>query len=124
MSQELRVEFKMAVAGRRPAPKPKADPTTRTKRRRQDRAACRARNLALAHYIDGMVRSGKVADLAAVARLCGVSRARVSKVVGLLGMAGAEQELATTSAFMCLTSTDTPHIETDAGRHSDRGHPA
>ncbi len=94
MSQELRVEFKMAVAGRRPAPKPEADPTTRTERRRVDRAARRARNLALAYHIDGLVRSGEVADLAAVARLCGVSRARVSKVVGLLGMAGVEQGLA------------------------------
>jgi hypothetical protein len=53
----------------------------------------KARNLALAYYIDSLVRSGEVADLAAVARMCGVSRARVSKVVGLLGMAGAEKEL-------------------------------
>ncbi|MDO8943231.1 MAG: hypothetical protein Q7U75_08590 [Desulfobacterales bacterium] len=94
MSQELRVEFKMAVAGRRPAPKPEANPATRTERRRLDRAARKARNLALAHYIDGLVRSGEVADLAAVARMCGVSRARVSNVVGLLGVVGAEQEMA------------------------------
>ena len=93
MSEELRVEFKMAVAGRRPMPKPEADPATRTAQQRQDRASRKARNLALAHYIDGLVRSGEVADLAAVARMCGVSRARVSKVVGLLGMAGAEQEV-------------------------------
>lgn len=86
------MEFKMAVAGRLPVPKPKADPTTRTERRRQDRAARRARNLALAHYIDGLVCSGKVADMAAVARMCGVSRARVSKVVGLLGTMAAAQE--------------------------------
>ena len=91
MNQELRVEFKMVVAGRRAAPKPKADPATRTERRRVNRAARRARNLALAYWIDGLVRSGEVADLAAVARICGVSRARVSKVVGLLGMEGAEQ---------------------------------
>ncbi|MBA4387651.1 MAG: hypothetical protein C0404_06695 [Verrucomicrobia bacterium] len=97
MSQELRVEFKMVVAGRRPAPQPKADPTTRTERRRQDRAARRARNLALAYYIDKLVRSGEVADLAAVARLCGVSRARVSKIVSLLDAAGAELDTATKS---------------------------
>ena len=84
MSQELRVEFKMSVAGRRPAPKPKADPATKIEHRRQNRAARRARNLALAHYIDSLVRSGEVADLAAVARMCGISRARVSRVVGLL----------------------------------------
>lgn len=92
MSQELRVEFKMAASNRRPVPKPEPDPAIRTELRRLDRAARKARNLALAHYIDGMVRSGEVADLAAVARMCGVSRARVSKVVELLGMAGTEQE--------------------------------
>ncbi len=91
MSQELRVEFKMAASNRRPVPKPEPDPATRTERRRLDRAARRARNLALAHYIDALVCSGEVADLAAVARMCGVSRARVSKVVGLLGMAEAMQ---------------------------------
>jgi site-specific DNA recombinase len=48
---------------------------------------------ALAYWIDGLVRSGQVADLAGVARMCGVSRARVSKVVCLPGMAGAEQEM-------------------------------
>jgi hypothetical protein len=92
VNQELRVEFKMAIADRRPMPKPKPDPATRTERRHQDRAARRARNLALAHYLDGLVRSGEVADLAAVARMCGVSRARVSKVVGLLGTEGTAQE--------------------------------
>jgi len=91
LNQELRVEFKMAASNRRSVPKPEANPATRTERRRVDRAARKARNLALAHYIDALVRSGEVADLAAVARMCGVSRARVSKVVGLLGMAGAAQ---------------------------------
>jgi hypothetical protein len=37
------------------------------------------------------------ADLAGVARMCAVSRARVSEVVGLLGMAGAEKERLITS---------------------------
>jgi hypothetical protein len=92
VNQELRVEFRMAVSKRRPTPKPKPTPEARAERKRQDRAERRARNLALAYYIDALVRSGEVADLAAVARLCGVSRARVSKVVGLLGMAGAEKE--------------------------------
>jgi len=86
----LRVEFKVKLAGRRPAPKPA--PGARAERLRQDRAARKARNLALAHYIDKLVRSGEVADLAAVARLCGVSRARVSAVVSFLGIGISEQE--------------------------------
>ena len=45
-----------------------------------------------AYWIDGLVRSGQVADLAEVARMCGVSRARVSKVVGMMGVTAAEQE--------------------------------
>lgn len=88
--EALRVEFSVKLAGRRP--EPKAAPGAKRERQRQDRAARRARNLALAHWIDGLVRSGEVADLAAVALMCGVSRARVSAVVGLLGMAAPEQE--------------------------------
>ncbi|MBK9304488.1 MAG: hypothetical protein IPM94_11510 [bacterium] len=91
MNQELRVEFKMAASNRRPVPKPKPTPEAAVERKRQDRVARRARNLALAYYIDGLVRSGEIADLADVARMCGVSRARVSKVVSLLGMAGIDQ---------------------------------
>jgi hypothetical protein len=39
------------------------------KRQRVDRAARRARNLALAYWIDGLIRSGEVAGLVAVARM-------------------------------------------------------
>jgi len=87
VSDILRVEFKVAV--RKPRAKPK--PPDRAERQRQDRAARKARNLALAYWIDGLVRSGEVDDLASVARMCGVSRARVSVVVGMLGMKVAEQ---------------------------------
>lgn len=80
MSQEpLRVEFKVALGNRRPEPKP--EPGARAERQRVDRAARRARNLALAYWIDHLIRSGQVADLAAVARMCGISRARVTAVV-------------------------------------------
>ncbi len=86
----LRVEFRVQLAGRRPSPKPA--PGAKAERQRQDRAARKARNLALAYWIDGLVRSGEVDDLAAVARMCGVSRARVSRVAGLLGLPHSEQE--------------------------------
>jgi hypothetical protein len=89
-NEALRVEFKVQLAGRRP--EPKAAPGAKRERQRVDRAARRARNLALAYWIDHLIRSGQVADLAAVATMCGVSRARVSAVVGLLGMPAPEQE--------------------------------
>jgi len=85
VSQEpLRVEFRVDLGKRPPAPKPA--PGAKAERQRRDRAARRARNLALAYWIDHLVRTGQVADLAAVARMCGVSRARVTKVLeqGLL----------------------------------------
>ncbi|NCQ35213.1 hypothetical protein GW813_09115 [bacterium] len=91
MSQEpLRVEFRVELGNRRPVPKP--EPGAKAERQRRDRAARRARNLALAYHIDSLVRRGAVVDLAAVARMCGVSRARVSKVAGLLGIPHSEQE--------------------------------
>lgn len=85
----LRVEFRVALGNRRLLAKP--EPGANVERQRQDRAARRARNVALAHYIDHLIRSGEVADLAAVARMCGVSRARVSNVVSLIGTAAHEQ---------------------------------
>jgi bacterioferritin-associated ferredoxin len=91
VSEELRVEFKLAIA-RRPEPKPKPELGVKAERLRVDRAARRARNLALAHYIDHLIRSGEVADLAGVARMCGVSRARVSQVVAAKRMANSSIE--------------------------------
>lgn len=91
MSQEpLRVEFRVELGNRRPGPKPEAG--AKADRQRLDRAARRARNLALAYWIDGLIRSGEATDLAAVARMCGVSRARVTKLVGLLVTAPKAQE--------------------------------
>jgi hypothetical protein len=90
VSQEpLRVEFRVELGNRRPAPK--LEPGAKAERQRQDRAARRARNLALAYWIDGLVRSGEVADLATVARMCGVSRARVTNIVDFAGSTTAEQ---------------------------------
>jgi len=87
-------QFKVAFSGRRTEPKPRPEPGVKAERVRVDRAGRRARNLALAYWIDHLIRSGEVKDLATVARMCGVSRARVSAIVGLLGMAGAEKERA------------------------------
>lgn len=84
MNQEpLRVEFRVGLGNRRVEPKP--EPGAQAERQRVDRAARRARNLALAYWIDGLIRSGQVADLAAVARMCRVSRARVTRITEILG---------------------------------------
>ncbi len=51
-----------------------------------------ARVLALAHHWQGLIRSGAVRDQADVARLVGVSRARVTQVMRLLHLAPDIQE--------------------------------
>lgn len=51
-----------------------------------------ARVLALAHKWRGLIRSGAVRDQAELARLVGVSRARVTQVMGLLWLAPDVQE--------------------------------
>lgn len=88
--EALRVEFKVQLPGRRPVPT--SAPGAKRERQRVDRAARRARNLALAYWIDHLIWSGEVADLAAVARMCGVSRARITAIVRLLASTRAEQE--------------------------------
>ena len=59
-------------------------------RRRPPRVTCL---LALAHRFEQLVRSGEVKDYADLARLGGVSRARVSQILKLLTLAPAIQEL-------------------------------
>lgn len=51
-----------------------------------------ARLVALSHHLEGLVRSGAVADYAGVARLAGVSRARVSQIIDLQLLAPDIQE--------------------------------
>lgn len=52
-----------------------------------ERIARVARVLALAHHWQGLLRSGAVRDQADLARLVGVSRARVTQVMSLLWLA-------------------------------------
>jgi hypothetical protein len=48
--------------------------------------------MALAILFDELLRTGQVASMADLARICRVSRARVSQIVGLLNLAPAVQE--------------------------------
>jgi hypothetical protein len=86
----LTVEFRLPPTRTSSAPKPL--PGEKAERLRQERAARKARNLALAYHIDSLIRSGEVENLAAVARMCGVSRARVSQVMKLRWATRSEAE--------------------------------
>ena len=57
-----------------------------------DRVPRIARMLALAHHWRGLIRDGVVKDQAALSRLVGVSRARVTQVMDLLYLAPDIQE--------------------------------
>lgn len=70
----------------RPVPEPDSEPRPR------GRVPRVARLLALAHRIDDLVRSNQVGGYAAVAAAGGVTRARVSQIVGLLNLAPDIQE--------------------------------
>lgn len=87
-----RVEFRVASRGRHSASEPGHSPEARAERQQLDRATRRARLLALAHHIDYLISCGQMRDLASVARACGVSRARVSRIAGILEMEAENQE--------------------------------
>ena len=57
-----------------------------------ERVPAVARHLALAHHWRGLIRDGTVRDQAELARLIGVSRARVTQVMRLLDLAPDIQE--------------------------------
>lgn len=60
---------------------PVVDPKVRAEKQRRDREERWLRRVALARVIEAGIASGEFADLADVARQCGVSRARVSMVM-------------------------------------------
>lgn len=72
------VEF---VEGKAPTPAPRERVPTRA-----------ARLLAMAHRIDGLVRSGEMSDYAEVALVAGITRARVSQIMDLTLLAPSIQE--------------------------------
>lgn len=58
-----------------------------------------ARMLALAHYIDRLIRGGRVRDYAQVAQTLGVTRARLSQVAGLVLLSPEIQERVVNGEF-------------------------
>ena len=79
----MRIELEVDLCSRRAnqnLPKPEASKAKGLKRTRQHRLA---RQLALAHHLDHLRRTGQASDLAEIARMTGVSRARISQIADL-----------------------------------------
>ena len=62
-------------------PAPATDKAAGAEQRRSAREDRRLRRIALAQHIDHLVQTGQVESHADIARMCGVSRAAVTKVV-------------------------------------------
>lgn len=72
------------VEFRKTRPQPAPEP--------QGRVLRVARLLALAHKVDAMIRSGELKDMAHAAKVCGVTRARMTQIMNLLLLAPEIQE--------------------------------
>lgn len=89
LSIETRIHFKRAKAGRKtiaegPAPAPEAAPP--------DPVPRISRLMALAIHFERLIRQGLVKDYADLARLGGVSRARITQIMNLLNLPAWWQE--------------------------------
>ena len=85
----MRIEYTLPKAPARRLRVEAATPEPAAIGSRPPRVACL---LALAHRFEQLVRTGAVRDNAEIARLGGVSRARVSQLVNLLALAPSIQE--------------------------------
>lgn len=86
---ETPIHFKRAKAGRKkvavgPVPEPQPEPP--------DPIPRIARLMALAIHFDGLIQTGVVRDYADLARLGGVSRARITQIMNLLNLPPWKQE--------------------------------
>jgi hypothetical protein len=82
--RQVRVELEIDLR-RRDRPAPLSGKAEKAEKRRLDREERRLRQIALAYHIDHLVVTDQVESLAEIARMCGLSRARVSQVTKLLG---------------------------------------
>src|ERR1700674_309817 len=79
----MKIEFNLPCRQKLPPPAFGTEPASPP----QGRAPRIARLVALAHKLDGLVRSGAVRDYAELARLGHVSKARVSQIMMLVHLA-------------------------------------
>lgn len=85
----MRIEYTVPKTARRRIQVEAATPERTAIGSRPPRVACL---LALAHRFEQLVRTGAVRDYAEIARLGGVSRARLSQILKLLTLAPSIQE--------------------------------
>ena len=90
----MRVEIAVDLGNERGIPPP-------TRRATPDHPSPTARLIALAYHFDHLLQTGRIENMATLARMCGVSRARVSQVMGLLTLAPKIQ-----SRFLMPTAPD------------------
>ena len=88
MTDESIVHFKTACAGRKKL-RPGTSPAQKALSPRIPRIS---HLMALAIHFDGLIRKGTVRDYADLARLGGVTRARVTQIMNLLNLAPEIQE--------------------------------
>jgi len=86
----------------------------------QDKVPRVARLMALAIHFDRLIREGKVKDYAEIARLGGVTRARVTQVMNLLSLAPGLQERLLSGVVVSESERTlrrvTPHINWSSQR--------
>lgn len=85
---QAKLHFRRGPAGRKVAEAGAAPPVPTT----EGRVPRIARLLALAHRFDALIAEGKVRDYADLARLGHVTRARVTQITNMLGLAPDMQE--------------------------------
>lgn len=73
----MKVSFRTAKRAERPDPVPEPVPTT------PKPTSSIARRIALAHHVEALIEARTVTDYAEVARLFGITRARVSQIADL-----------------------------------------
>ena len=110
---------------------PRTTYTTNFKKRQQKRSGASqdtsvgriprvTRLLALAHKIDGAIRSGEIRDWARAARLVGVTRARMTQIANLLLLAPEIQEkILTLSSILEGRDSITERDTREAASHMD-----
>ena len=103
----MRVEYSVDLGNgraKRNSSEPNKPQAQKPNRTRQHRLA---RLLALACHFDHMLRTGQASDLAELARMTGVSRARISQIMDLLLLAPAIVD-----RLLCSDSSNLPDRET------------